>query len=55
MRFDWETEEERMADFMKIPPFKKLEWLHEMHKFALRLYSKQRKKLFWRLRESQQS
>lgn len=35
--FGWETEEERLKRFMKIPPRKKMEWLYEMHQFLLSL------------------
>lgn len=34
MKFGWESEEERLKRFMKIPPQKKLEWLRQMNEFA---------------------
>lgn len=53
MIFKWETEEERLLKFMKIPPKKKLEWLQQMHEFTIKFSSKKWKNNFWRLREGQ--
>jgi hypothetical protein len=50
MIFKWETEEERLSRFMKIPPKKKLEWLRQMHEFILKSSSKQTKQIRWKLR-----
>jgi hypothetical protein len=50
MIFKWESQEDRLARFMKIPAKKKLEWLQEMHEFTLKFFSKQKKKDFWKLR-----
>jgi hypothetical protein len=51
MIFEWETEEERLLKFMKIPPKKKLEWLHEMHEFMVKCSSKRIKSIRWKLRK----
>lgn len=49
--FEWETKEERLARFMKIPPKKKMEWLYEMHQFLLSL-PKSNQRLRLKLRRS---
>lgn len=49
--FGWETEEERLKKFMKIPPKKKMEWLYEMHQFLLSL-PKSNQRLRLKLRRS---
>jgi hypothetical protein len=46
----WESEEERLLKFMKIPAKKKLEWLYQMHQFINKFYSKRKKKFFQKLR-----
>jgi len=51
MIFKWETEEERLSRFMKIPPKKKLEWLSKMHKIVLKSSSKRDKTIRRKLRE----
>ncbi len=51
MIFEWETEEERLSRFMKIPPKKKLEWLRQMHEFMVKGSSKRTKMIRWKLRE----
>lgn len=43
MIFKWETEEERLLKFMRIPAKKKLEWLYEMNKFTHKFSSKRQK------------
>lgn len=50
MIFSWETDKERLLKFMKIPPKKKLEWLLEMNKFALKFWPKERKKNWYKNR-----
>ena len=51
MIFEWETEEERLIRFMKIPVKKKLEWLREMHEFTLKCSSKRTRLIRQKLRE----
>jgi hypothetical protein len=51
MIFEWETEEERLLRFMKIPPKKKLEWLCQMHEFMVKCSSKRTKLIRWKLRK----
>lgn len=50
MIFRWETKEERLLRFMKIPPAKKLEWLRQMNEFILKCSSKQDRLLRRKLR-----
>ena len=52
MIFEWETKEERISRFMRIPPKKKLEALRQMQEFTLRFSSKRVLKLRQKLRES---
>lgn len=51
MIFKWETEEGRILRFMKIPPFKKLELLYEMHRFMRHFSSKKANKIRQQLRK----
>jgi hypothetical protein len=51
MKFDWESEQERLLRFMKIPPMKKLEWLQEMNDFTRKFSSKKTQKIRQKLRE----
>lgn len=51
MKFGWESEEERLKRFMKIPPKKKLEWLRQMNELA-RSLPKSNQKIRWELRKS---
>lgn len=52
MIFEWETEEERLLRFMKIPAKKKLEWLRQMNEFITKCSSKRCKLLRWELRKT---
>lgn len=51
MIFEWETQEERLLKFMKIPPKKKLEWLRQMNEFIVKISSKRDKLMRWKLRK----
>ena len=51
MIFKWETEEERLLRFIKIPPKKKLEWLRQMNEFILKCSSKRTRAIRRQLRE----
>jgi hypothetical protein len=51
MIFKWETEEERLLRFIRIPPKKKLEWLREMHEFMVKCSSKRSRLIRRQLRE----
>ena len=51
MRFRWETEEEQLKRFMKIPAKKKLEWLREMNQFSSRYLSKKTRAVYLQLRK----
>ncbi len=48
----WESQEERLLKFMRIPPKRKLEWLWQMHEFIRLASTKKRRDIFWKLRES---
>lgn len=50
MIFKWESEEERLLRFMKIPPIRKLEWLYQMNEFIHRFSSKKQGKIRQKLR-----
>ena len=52
MIFKWETEEEKLARWIKVPPKKKLEWLEDMRRFMCKALTKKQKKDFFRLREA---
>jgi hypothetical protein len=52
MIFKWETQKERLLRFMAIPPKKKLEWLSQMHEFIRLAWTKKRRDIFWKLRQS---
>jgi hypothetical protein len=51
MIFGWETEEEKLLRYRKMPPKKKLEWLQKMHEFTVKTSSKRMLALRWKLRE----
>lgn len=51
MIFKWQSQEDNLMRFMRIPPRKKLEWLNQMHEFLYKAYTKKQKDIFWRLRE----
>ena len=51
MSFEWETEDERLLRYMKISPWKKLEWLRQIHEFTVKCSSKRTMKIRWKLRE----
>lgn len=51
MRFKWESDEDRLKRYMKIPAKKKLEWLREMHEMISKHASKHEIKLRQKLRE----
>lgn len=51
MIFRWETEEERLSRFIKIPPKKKLEWLRQMNEFIDKFSSKNSRAIRQKLRE----
>ncbi len=52
MTFEWESEEERLLRFMRIPPKKKLEWLYQINEFINKYSSKQSRVIRRKLRES---
>ncbi len=49
--FKWETKEERILRFMRIPPKEKLELLRQMQEFSLRFSSKRTLKIRQKLRK----
>jgi hypothetical protein len=51
MSFEWETEEQRLLRFMKIPAKKKLEWLRQIHEFTVKSSSKRTMRIRWKLRD----
>ncbi len=51
MIFRWESDEERLLKFMRIPPKKKLEWLFQMNEFLHRFSSKKQEIIRQKLRE----
>lgn len=52
MKYGWESEEERLARFMKISPEAKLKWLRQINEFILKCSSKKDRALRWKLREA---
>ena len=50
MNFGWESAEEKLSRYMKLPAKKKMEWLQKMHEFTLAMASPERKEMFWKLR-----
>ena len=52
MIFRWETEEERLLRLMRIPPYKKLEWLRQMNEFIAKYSTKRSKAIRKKLRKS---
>jgi hypothetical protein len=50
--YRWESENERLRRFMRIPPQKKMEWLQQMHEFLLKAWTKKQRREFFKLREA---
>lgn len=50
MNFGWESEEERLKRYMKIPPSKKMEWLFEMYQMVKKTSNKNLRKIRRELR-----
>jgi hypothetical protein len=50
MIFEWESEDQRILRFMKIPPKKKLEWLYQMNEFTTKFSPKHTLKIRKKLR-----
>ena len=47
----WETDEERLLRFVKIPPKEKMEWLYRMNEFINKYSSKQTAAIRRKIRE----
>lgn len=52
MNFGWETEEEKILRYMKIPALKKMEWLYKMQQFILSTASKRKRLIIRKLHDS---
>jgi len=50
MIFEWESDDERLAKFMRISPKKKLEWLLQMNEFVYKFSSKKQRSIRRKLR-----
>ncbi len=51
MKFGWQTEEERLLRYMKVPPLKKLQWLEQMHAFTRKFLPESQRRIWRKLRE----
>lgn len=51
MIYKWESEKERLLKFTKLSPKKKLEWLHQFHKFIVKYSSRHSNLIRWKLRK----
>lgn len=47
---NWPTDDELLRKYMKIPPKKKLEWLHQMHELKVKTSTKRDYLIHWKLR-----
>lgn len=52
MIFEWETTEERLNKFIKIPPKEKMEWLRQMLEFIDKFSTKSVLELKRKLKEN---
>jgi hypothetical protein len=50
MTSEWHIDIGRLERYAKLSPKKKLEWLGEMHDLMRRTYTKERRRIFWKLR-----
>ena len=50
MNRGWDIDADHLLKYSQMSARKKLEWLTEMHELMRRCYSKERKKIFWKLR-----
>ena len=48
----WQSQKEKLLNYMHMSPKKKMEWLFEMHKFIRLAYTKKQRDIFYKLRES---
>ncbi len=48
----WESEEDKLKRYMKIPPKRKLEWLYEMNRFVNECSSPKTKAIRQKLRQA---
>lgn len=53
MNGKWESKEERLLRYMRMPPKQKLEWLRQWHEFIVKCSSKRDLRLRWKLRKMQ--
>ncbi len=52
MIYKWETQEERLRRFIAIAPKKKLEWLFQMHYLLVKAFTKKKRNIYYKLRQS---
>lgn len=50
MIFKWESEEEKLKRYMKIPPKAKMEWLYEINEFLSKTSDKSLRKIRHKMR-----
>ncbi len=50
MKFKWETRDEHLLRYMRLPAKKKLEWLREINEFTAKYSSKRTKQIRSKLR-----
>ena len=46
----WESQEQRLLRFMRIPPKSKLEWICQMHDFLSKAFTKEKMHIYYKLR-----
>lgn len=49
--FGWESEEEKLLRYMKMPPRRKLEILNDTLELTCKCMPKETKKAYWKVRE----
>lgn len=49
--FRWESQEEKLLRFMRIPAKKKMEWLYQMHELLNKSLTKKQRDIYYKLRE----
>ena len=50
--FGWEADEDRLWRWVKISPKKKLDWLYESHQMMQKVWTKEQKERFLKLRQA---
>jgi len=52
INFGWGNDEDRLRRWVKLSPKKKMEWLYQAHTLMRKALTKEKREIFWKLRQS---